>query len=112
MDTRIFAKLGKSNSFNIKDWRCRFLTSFLQKWPGGGHENQNGVCVFVHKVSISLLTFGWEKKQAWFDGVLFWKIAVAFMNLIDKKGPCGLLNYYKYYEEFGKRLHFKKVSTF
>lgn len=34
------------------------------------------------------------------------------MDLIDKKGPCGLLNYYKNYQKFGKRFHFKKVSTF
>ena len=34
------------------------------------------------------------------------------MDLIDKKGPCGLLNNYKYYQKFGKRLHFAKVSTF
>ena len=97
MDMGIFAKLGTPNSFNIKGCRRQFLTSFLQKWPGGGHENQNWVCVLMHKVLISLLTFYWGKKQGWFDGVLFWKSAVVFMDLIDKRGPCGLLNYYKSY---------------
>lgn len=92
MDTAWLAKLGAPKSTAGKGSQARFLTSFLQKWPGGGHENQKWVCVFLHKISMSLLNFGWEKIQAFQTSNLGFKIAAVFMDLIDKMGPCGLLN--------------------
>lgn len=61
---------------------------------------------------MSLLNFGWEKIQAFQTGNLSFKIAAVFMDLIDKIGLCGLLNLCWAGPKFGKRFHFKKVSTF